>query len=94
MQKRNFPVAEARRLQAPGNPDALDAAAEQLFEHVTPIAIVGPAHSNRRCFKSEQGLSTTNIPHDVSFCDHANRGDEVFYISDQARTTGEQNCNG
>ncbi|MEE8428773.1 MAG: hypothetical protein V3S33_04660, partial [Gammaproteobacteria bacterium] len=74
--------------------DTLDAASEEFFEHVTPIAIVRPVYGCRRWFKSEQGLSTINIPHDVFFCDHANCGNEVFYISDQARTTGEQNCNG
>ena len=94
MQKRNFPAAEAQGLQAPPKPDTLGAASEELFEQSTPIPIVRPEHGNRRWFKSELCLRTTNIPRDVFFCDHANRGDEVFYLSNQARTTEEQNCSG
>ncbi len=94
MRKRDFPAAEVRRLQAPRKLDALDAASEEFFEHVTPIAIVRPVYGCRRWFKSEQGLSTINVPRDVFFCGHANRGDGVVYISDQARITWEQNCDG
>ena len=94
MRKRDFPAVEPRRLQAPRKLDALDAASEEFFEHVIPIVIVSPARGCRRGLKSEQGLSPINVPRDIFICSHANHGDGVFYISDQARITWEQNCDG
>ncbi len=87
MQKRDFPAAKAQCLQTPRKLDNMEAASEEFFRHVIPIAIaiaiVSPVHGNRRWFKFEQGISAINIPRDVFFRGHANRGDGVFYISDQ-----------
>lgn len=82
---------EHGRLCAIDRLEVLGTAAEPEFDKITslvkaifsvPIAAVSLIDQDRLWFKSVQGLSITEAPRRISFCDHTIRSGEIFLIED------------
>ena len=82
---------EARRLSALYSLKILDTSPEERFDRFTrlatrlfdvPIALISFVDEDRQWFKSCQGLSVSETPRAVSFCDHTIKRSETFVIPD------------
>lgn len=85
---------EAYRLAVLRSLDLLDTPAEaefdaivQLAQHVLgcPIALISLVDLDRQWFKARQGFAATESPREISFCDHAIRGNEMLVVPDATR---------
>lgn len=79
---RSMMTDEALRLAALHSYDVLDTDSEQVFDDLvklaaettkSPIALVSLIDSKRQWFKARVGLSVTETPREIAFCDHAIR---------------------
>lgn len=86
-----YPENEDIRLATLRSLDILDTEPEERFDRLTriakrlfgvPIALVSFVDINRQWFKSSQGLETTEMPRDISFCGHTILGNDIFIIPD------------
>ncbi|WP_152047555.1 putative bifunctional diguanylate cyclase/phosphodiesterase [Aureimonas psammosilenae] len=87
-----FPdAAERHRLNVLGSYEVLDTAAEPEFDRLVqlaadifkaPIALVSLVAEHRQFFKARVGLPVCETARDVSFCQHAMTGEDVFVIPD------------
>ncbi len=86
-----YPENEDIRLATLRSLDILDTEPEERFDRLTriakrlfgvPIALVSFVDINRQWFKSSQGLETTEMPRDISFCGHSILGNDIFIIPD------------
>ncbi len=89
MKKPGMPAQEAERLESLDNLKILYSPAEERFDRITriarrlfdvPIALVSLVSQDKQWFKSNQGLSATETPREVSFCAHAILGREPMVI--------------
>ncbi|MDE2286744.1 MAG: sensor domain-containing diguanylate cyclase [Burkholderiales bacterium] len=85
------PADETTRIEALHSLQILDTPAEERFDRLTrlakklfgvPIALVSLVDTNRQWFKSNDGLSVSETPRDISFCGHAILGDDILMIPD------------
>ncbi len=85
------PNNEASRLTALRSLNILDTPAEERFDRLTrmakrmfrvPIALVSLIDENRQWFKSNESLTASETPRNISFCGHAILGDDIFLICD------------
>jgi PAS domain S-box-containing protein len=89
------PFDEVVRLQALRNLAILDTAAEESFDELTrtaslvcqmPVALISLVDEHRQWFKSRVGLTASETPREVAFCDHAIRGgSEVLEVPDATK---------
>lgn len=82
---------EADRLKALRAYGVLDTAPEAEFDDIVtlvarlcdaPTALISLVDEDRQWFKARVGLDAEETGRDVSFCDHAMRGDQVMVIPD------------
>ena len=82
---------ELDRLTALAGFEILDTAPEPLFDSLielaamtfeAPIALISLIDANRQWFKACIGLDVDHTERDISFCQHAIRGDDVFVVPD------------
>ena len=82
---------ERRRLVALARYGILDSPPEEAFDRITklaahlcdaPISLVSLVDKERQWFKSRMGIDVIETGRDVSFCEHALSGDDVFVVSD------------
>ncbi|MDP9107666.1 MAG: PAS domain S-box protein [Pseudomonadota bacterium] len=88
---------EASRLDAVRALKLLDTPPERRFDRITqmarevlrvPIALITLIDHDRQFFKSKQGLDSTEISREISFCAHAILQDDIFVVenaTDDAR---------
>ena len=85
---------EQSRIAALKNFQILDTMPEREFDDLTllasqicetPIALISLIDENRQWFKSRVGLSATETPRDMAFCDHAINGDDLFIVTDPTK---------
>jgi len=69
----------------------LDTDMEQMFDDLTslaakifnvPVCLLSLVDEHRQWFKSKHGLESSHTPRNISFCQHAILGDDVFEIPD------------
>lgn len=84
-----IPANELDRLKALDRYSIMDSLPEkeydaltQLASHIcgTPIALVSLLDQERQWFKSSVGLDVSETPRDLSFCQYAIMGDEVYEV--------------
>ena len=94
VKKLNTPPDEQDRLKALRSLDILDSLTEERFDRLTrmakqmfnvPIAMVALVDENRLWFKSRIGLNICEVARNISFCDHAILGNEVFVVADATK---------
>lgn len=82
---------EARRLASLRSLQILDTPPEERFDRLTrlacrifdvPISLVSLIDDKRQWFKSRSGLAVCETPREISFCDHAIKGPEIFEVND------------
>ncbi len=83
--------SEHKRLESLKSFRILDTLPEQEFDDLallasqiceTPIAAISLIDEDRQWFKSRVGLSATETPRDMAFCNHTINGDELFIVPD------------
>ncbi|MBA4150867.1 MAG: GAF domain-containing protein [Verrucomicrobia bacterium] len=82
---------EARRLEALREYNLLDTLPEQVLDDLTtlashicgtPISLISLIDKDRQWFKSRVGLSTSELPRDISFCGHTILQPHMFTVPD------------
>jgi diguanylate cyclase (GGDEF)-like protein len=85
------PANERERLATLRSLQILDTPAEERFDRLTrlakrlfdvPIAAVSLIDSDRQWFKSSVGLTSPEMPRNISFCGHAILGDDILLVDD------------
>ncbi len=85
---------ESARLRAVYNYAVLDTPPEPNFDRITrlaaaifeqPVCTLSLADAERHWFKSRYGVSATEMPRKMSFCDVTIHGDDVFVVPDAVR---------
>lgn len=88
------PWTEADRLRALESYDVLDTPAEADFDDLariaaqicgTPMALISLVDARRQWFKSALGLSVSETPREIAFCNHAIRAPDMFSVEDASR---------
>ena len=91
MIKPPLPADEESRVAALHALKVLDTPPEERFDRLTriartlfdmPIALVNLVDSDRLWVKSGQGIKTTEIPREISFCGHALLSEEIMVVPD------------
>lgn len=94
MTKHPIPENETERLNALHNYAILDSLHEDEFDRITelaslicgvPISLVSLVDENRQWFKSRVGLDVKETYRDLSFCQYAIMGTEIFEVPDATR---------
>ncbi|HEY4619217.1 MAG TPA: PAS domain S-box protein [Flavobacterium sp.] len=84
-----LPANELDRLKALESYSIMDSLPEKEFDALTqlasyicgtPIALVSLLDEDRQWFKSSVGLDVSETPRDISFCQYAIMGDEVYEV--------------
>ena len=84
-----LPNNEKERLDALKNYHIMDSLSEQEFNAITklaasicnvPIALISLLDENRQWFKAKFGLDVDETPRNISFCQHAILGSEIFEV--------------
>jgi len=85
---------EIQRLKVLWEYEVLDTIPERVFDDLTelaakiceaPIALITLIDEKRQWFKSKVGVSLQETSRDISFCDHAIRGEGLFIVPDAAK---------
>lgn len=85
------PANEQDRLKALLNYQILDTFSEEEFDNITklvayicnvPTAFISLIDDKRQWFKSSIGLEATEMPRDISFCQHTIMEQEIFEVPD------------
>lgn len=88
------PLNETERLKRLHYYDILDSLPENAFDDLTelaanildvPIVLVSLIDKDRQWFKSKYGLDADQTPRDISFCQFAIMGNEIFEVEDAAK---------
>jgi PAS domain S-box-containing protein len=91
MKKSVLPINEPERLKALESYSIMDSLPEKEYDSITqlasyicgtPIALVSLLDENRQWFKSRVGTDITETPRDISFCQYAIMGEEVYEVND------------
>src|SRR5688500_9700762 len=86
-----MPFDDACRLQALADYRVLDSPAEEPFDNIArltakifgmPITLVTLVDHQRQWFRAKHGVSVSETPGEISFCDHAIRADETLLVPD------------
>ncbi len=89
-----IPLNEEERLKRLHYYDILDSFPENAFDDLTelaanildvPIVLVSLIDKDRQWFKSKYGLDADQTPRDISFCQFAIMGNEIFEVEDAAK---------
>jgi len=84
---------EQARLRALRVLDILDTPPEKVFDEIVnltaqllraPIVLISLLDEHRQWFKSKVGLQVCETPREVSFCQHAIKGEDIFIVRDAA----------
>ncbi len=89
---KNVPIPENEkdRLAALNSYDIMDTLPEGVYDNITklasiicetPIALISLVNQEKQWFKAEVGLGAKETPRDISFCQYAIMGEEVFEVS-------------
>ncbi|MFV5692713.1 PAS domain S-box protein [Flavobacterium sp. LT1R49] len=90
MKKNPIPENEIKRLKALKEYSIMDSLPEKEYDSITqlasyicetPIALVSLLDEDRQWFKSTVGLEVTETPRNLSFCQYAIMGDEVYEVN-------------
>ncbi len=91
MQPAPIPENEDERLSALRQYKILDTPCEEIFEDIThlaasicqtPISLISLIDKNRQFTKSNYGLTTKEVPRDISFCAHVILGSDIMEVKD------------
>lgn len=87
----NAAETEKQRLKSLKSFHILDTLPEQEFDDLTllasqicgtPMAVISLIDEDRQWFKSRVGLSATETPRDLAFCNYTIQGDDLFVVED------------
>jgi PAS domain S-box-containing protein len=90
MKKNTIPENEIERLKALKGYSIMDSLPEKEYDSITqlasyicgtPIALVSLLDEERQWFKSRVGLGVTETPRDLSFCQYAIMGEDVYEVN-------------
>jgi PAS domain S-box-containing protein len=90
MKKPILPSNELDRLKALESYSIMDSLPEKEYDSITqlasyicgtPIALISLLDENRQWFKSRIGLGASETPRDISFCQYAIMGEEVYEVN-------------
>lgn len=90
MKKQVLPLNEYERLKALESYSIMDSLPEKEYDSITqmasyicgtPIALVSLLDGERQWFKSSVGLGVAETPRDISFCQYAIMGEEVYEVN-------------
>ncbi|KAA0971113.1 sensor domain-containing diguanylate cyclase [Aureimonas fodinaquatilis] len=82
---------EAGRLAAVARYEVIDTPAEPQFDHIVellkiifkvPIALVSVIDDKRQWYKASAGLSISEVPRDIAFCNYTIQSDAVLSVED------------
>ena len=94
MTTKPVPVNELQRLEALKSYKILDTAQEEEFDRLTklaalicdvPMALITLLDENRQWFKSNVGLSVSETPRELSFCQFTIMEDKIFEVTDATK---------
>jgi len=86
-----IPENEKLRLKKLEYYDIMDTLPEEMFDDITrlaarildvPIVLISLLDEERQWFKSKQGIDVDFTPREISFCQHAIMGEEIFEVED------------
>jgi len=89
--KPRTPPTEPERMTALRRTHLLDTAREERFDKLTrlaqrvfdaPIATLTLVDADRQWFKSQQGLTASETPREISFCGHGINQSDLFVVND------------
>ena len=94
MTTKPVPVNELQRLEALKSYKILDTAQEEEFDRLTklaalicdvPMALITLLDENRQWFKSNVGLSVSETPRELSFCQFTIMEEKIFEVTDASK---------
>jgi PAS domain S-box-containing protein len=95
MQKIKFSTDEVLRLEALESYSILDTYPEEEFDRITELAslvcgvkisLISLLDSERQWFKSKVGIDVAETPKNISFCQFAIQGTELYEVEDASKT--------